>query len=273
MKKFLISILVLIVFAGAFTSCKKETNNIYYKGGTPPVFSIVNHYSQNDTLILSQKDSALPCLDLLWTNPNYMFSTGVSSQNVTYILEIDSSGANFSSNKKDAFSVSNNVSAAITVKDLNTYVSNLNLQDTSIAQKLDVRIVATLVNSSVPLISNVINLWVKTYALPQPELYITGDATPAGWTNTPPDDQKFTYDKSTGTFSLTTAFVPGKAYKFLTVFGQWQPQWGGCGPAGGALSVNPGGGSDPAQINTPNDAGTYKITVDLNAKTCKVEKQ
>lgn len=271
MKKVITSFLLFVLIGGVFSSCKKKVESIEFEGGTPPVFTIENLYSQSDTLILNLEDSALPCLNLYWTNPDYKFTTGVSSQNVTYTFQIDSAGADFFNAKKDAFSVNNDLSRALTVKDLNTYVSNLNLQDTSIIHKLDLRIMSSLLNSSIPLFSNVINLFVKPYSPAVPTLYITGTATGSGWVNNPPPDQKFTYIPSTGKFEITMNFQPSKAYKFLSVWGQWQPQYGGCGASGGDLKVNDGTGSDPVEIPTPAVAGTYKITVDLNALTCVIE--
>ena len=105
-------------------------------------------------------------------------------------------------------------------------------------------------------------------ALPA-NLYITGDATPADWTNTPPVSQKFT-QVTNGVFELSMALSPGKAYKFLSTSGQWQPQFGGSSATGGTLGANYGGGSDPANVPTPTQAGNYKITVNFITNTYTV---
>jgi len=97
--------------------------------------------------------------------------------------------------------------------------------------------------------------------LPQ-DLYITGDATAAGWVNNPPANQKFTRLNS-AVYEITMAFVSGKQYKFLSSSGNWQPQFGGSSATGGVLGANYGSGSDPAAISTPAIAGNYKITVDF----------
>ena len=98
-------------------------------------------------------------------------------------------------------------------------------------------------------------------ALPA-ELYITGDAVPSNWTNTPPAEQKFT-QVTNGVFELTTALTPGKNYKFLSSSGNWQPQFGGSSATGGTLGANYGSGNDPDGIPTPAVAGNYKITVNF----------
>jgi len=97
--------------------------------------------------------------------------------------------------------------------------------------------------------------------LPQ-QLYITGDATAAGWVNNPPPDQKFTRLNSTE-YQITMPFVPGKYYKFLSSSGNWQPQFGGSSDTGGDLGANYGGGTDPSSVPTPAVAGNYKITVNF----------
>lgn len=98
------------------------------------------------------------------------------------------------------------------------------------------------------------------------ELFITGDATPDGWTNSPSPSQQLTMITN-GIFEITMPLVPGKLYKFLDTNGAWQPQFGGSFANGGDLGANYGGGNDPNAIPTPASPGTYKIRVDfLNMK-------
>ncbi len=100
-------------------------------------------------------------------------------------------------------------------------------------------------------------------------LYITGDATNDGWTNSPSPAQQFT-QLTNGIFEITMSFVPGKLYKFLNTLGQWQPQFGGDSATGTTLGSNYGGGNDPAAIPTPATAGNYKVRVDFHAGTYTV---
>ncbi|CAF4739582.1 unnamed protein product, partial [Rotaria sp. Silwood1] len=85
-------ILLLITIA---QGCKKDENLNYFEGGTASVLS--STLANNSVLPLSDatKDDVL--FDLSWTNPNYKFTTGISSQNVQYSIEIDSAGKNFNS--------------------------------------------------------------------------------------------------------------------------------------------------------------------------------
>jgi hypothetical protein len=133
---------------------------------------------------------------------------------------------------------------------------------------IEFRIKSTLAGGSVPLFSNVQRLVLTPYldvAVPVPpsgELYITGDAMPSSWTNSPPAAQKFTKVNST-LYEITVSLTSGKFYKFLSNLGQWQPQYGGSSATGGDLGFNMGGGSDPDAIPTPSTAGSYKITVNF----------
>ena len=101
------------------------------------------------------------------------------------------------------------------------------------------------------------------------ELYITGDATTGGWTNSPPAAQKFT-QLTNGVFELTINLEPGKFYKFLSSHGNWQPQFGGNSATGGTLGANYGSGGDPDAVPTPAQAGNYKITVNFLTNTYTV---
>jgi len=104
------------------------------------------------------------------------------------------------------------------------------------------------------------------------ELYITGDATPSSWTNSPPPSQKMTM-VTNGVFEIVMSFVPGKLYKFLDTNGQWQPQFGGDNAGGGDLGSNYGNASDPPAIPTPAVAGNYKVQVNFITKKYTVTAQ
>lgn len=252
-------------------SCKKEENKVYFDGGTAPVLTA----SSTADLVLQRANSANTAVTFKWTNPNYQFNTGISSQDVTYVLQIDTTGSNFKSPTLQEAAVANNLRMDVTVKELNTYLTKLNLND-GVQYTIEFRVKSSLgSNGAVPLYSNVIKIKVTPYldvALPIPttnELYITGNAVPSDWTNNPPANQKCTRVSSTE-YNITMAFTAGKYYKFLSNLNQWQPQYGlkaGTGGTGdsGELDLNPGGGSDPDAIPTPAVSGNYKVT--LNFKT------
>ena len=112
----------------------------------------------------------------------------------------------------------------------------------------------------------------KVEALTNPlpsQLFITGDATPSSWTNSPPSTQQFT-GLNCCEFEISMDFVPGKYYKFLSTPGYWQPQFGGSSATGGTLGANYGSDGDPNAIPTPDVAGTYKVYVNFFTNTYSV---
>jgi hypothetical protein len=76
---------------------------------------------------------------------------------------------------------------------------------------------------------------------------------------------------SDGVYTLTTElFDDGtEGIKFITVLGQWQPQYGTDETGtttGGPLFVNDGTGSDPSAVPCPPN-GNYTVTVNTNDMT------
>jgi starch-binding outer membrane protein SusE/F len=280
--KNILNLLFLVIFLTTFGSCKKDENKIFFEGGTPPVLAA----SSTAAMVLDSTKKNQLAVKFSWTNPDYRFTTGVSSQNVTYILEVDTTGANFTNPKKQEVAIANNLEVNYTIKQLNEIVSKLELSENK-PHNMEFRLKATLAGGSVPLYSNVVKITITPYldvVVPLPptnELYMTGDATGSGWTNTPPVPQKATPVASSITstgkytaFTITSTLTPGKYYKFLSTQGAWQPQYGGKEKNGGALGYNMGlpGQSDPDAIPTPDVGGSYKITLNFRTGTYTVEK-
>jgi hypothetical protein len=265
---------LLIIFSlllVAFASCKKDENRIYFEGGTAPVLSA----SSTNDLVLTLADKNKDAVTFSWTNPDYRFTTGTSSQDVSYILQVDTAGANFTNPALQEVSISKNLSVTLSVQQLNSILTKLNLAE-NMPHDLEFRLKSTLGNNSVPLYSNVIALTATPYldvAVPIPptgELYITGDATASGWTNNPPATQQFT--KVSNTLYQIVVTLGSGAYKFLSTPNQWQPQYGGKSADGGDIGYNMGSSSDPDAIPSQG-VGTYKITVNFKTGKYTVVKQ
>lgn len=265
-----------ILFAAALAGCKKDDPTVSFVSATNPVLTA----SSSSALVLTGANAAANAIAFTWTNPNYRFTTGISSQDVTYTLQADTTsptGKTFSSGIVQESSVSKELGTSYTVKDLNGILTKMNLLE-NIPHSLEFRLKASLVNGALPLYSNVIKMMITPYldvAVPVPptgDLYITGNAFASDWTNSPPAAQKFTKLSNT-LYTITVPFVAGKQYKFLSTLGQWQPQYGGSSATGGNLGFNMGGGSDPDAIPTPSASGNYKITVNFKTGVYTVEKQ
>ncbi len=224
------------LLALAFAGCKKDEHRVYYEGGTAPVLTASSTAAQ----VLLLPNAANPALTLNWTNPEYVFTTGINSQDVNYILQVDTTGANFGSPVIQEMSIPKALSVALTVKDLNTFFTKMELKP-SVSHSIDMRVKATLLNNSVPLYSNVIKIVFTPYLdfVVEPpgtaaavyqdgNLWIVGDATQNGWNNPLPAPfdvaQKFTRVSVTK-YELTVNFNATGGYKLIQVQGDWNLQY------------------------------------------------
>lgn len=259
-------------------SCKKDEHKIYYEGGTAPMLTS----TVSNTIPLSFANKDKEAFTLSWTNPNYMFTTGVSSQDVNYVIEFDTVGANFSSPQRQSVVVSKENSRTFTQNQINDYLLNqMNLQVDK-PHQIEVRVKSTLANNSAPLPSNVLTFTATPFSTPpkvQPPaagtLWMTGDAAPSGWSNPLSDpyltSQQFTQVSPTE-YELTVTLPGGGNYKLIQENGVWGSQYhmitGGTWQAGDFEKKD----SDPGFPGPPT-AGTYKIKVDFQKGKYTVTKQ
>jgi hypothetical protein len=261
-------------------SCKKAENKIYFEGGTPPALSAS---SANVTLEPGLESS--PALMLRWTNPDYKFTTGLSSQDVNYTIEMDTLGANFSSTKKFSTVIANDLSKIYTVGELNAILGNdMQLQlDPRKSVAIQVRVTSSI-GSSVKLTSNVIGFTTTPFAPPpkvEPPtngtLWITGDVPdgPPNWSNPvpPPYDVTFLFTKLSNTlYQLIVPLKVGTGYKLIQIQGDWSQQYHAL--VGGTWSRGTFEKKDAEpKFPSPPSAGNYKITVDFQLGIYSVVKQ
>lgn len=265
MKNILKFVLLSSCMAIVLMACKKDENKVYFEGGTPPVFSA----SSTAPLVLTLPNKNNTAISFNWTNPEYRFTTGISSQDVTYTVQFDTTGANFTSPSMGQRSISKELTTSFTVGELNAILLGMGLIE-NMPHNMEIRVKSTLKNNSVPLYSNVIKVVVTPYldvVYPVPaNLYITGAATPAGWQCGcgEPEllSQKFT-KVSSSKFELTIALSANNSYLLLPVYGSWSAKYGGTGANN---SNNPAGDDfkpDGGDLKAPAAGGTYKITVDF----------
>lgn len=268
--------MVLVVSLFALWACEKEENKVYYEGGTAPVLSA----SRTGTIPMSFANSNQEALKLTWTNPDYKFTTGVSSQDVSYILEIDTVGANFSSPIKQTISIKNDLSYTFTQGKLNEFLLNALLVP-EMPHQVEMRIRSSMGSNSAVLTSNTLRYTITPFKIPpkvQPPtagtLWVTGSAMPSGWSNplsaAHQVSQKFTRVSET-LYEATMDFVGGGGYKLIQEQGNWDTQYrfvdGGSWEGGDFLKQN----SDP-QFPGPPTAGRYKITVNFQTGKFSVTK-
>jgi hypothetical protein len=216
-------------------------------------------------LVIANRD--VPTLRLNWTNPNYTFTTGVSSQDVNYLIQIDLEGANFNSAKKFERVIARDLVQNFTTGELNAALLSMDLAE-NVAHKLEVRVIASLINNSVPMVSNTLRMTVTPYldvVFPVPaNLYITGAATPGNWMGGGDPEllsQKFTKISSSEFQINSLNMKASQGFLFVPVYGNWSNKYGF---TGAGLANNPDGDNfrpDGNDFVSPGVAGNYRINV------------
>ncbi len=257
-------------------SCEKDENKVVWEGGNAPVLSA----SKTATIPLSFLNQGNEAITFNWTNPEYKFTTGVNSQDVTYLLEMDTTGANFTNPKKKQVSIAADLRQTFSQSEINDFL--LNQLELTVARphNIEFRIKASIAGSAATnLFSNVLKYTVTPYAIPPKvatpasgAMYITGNAVPSDWTNSPPVSQKFTVVNPT-LYELTVPLVAGNSYLFLPDFGSWDAKYGFVG-ANNANNVDgddfKAGGGD---MKAPAVSGTYKIQLNFQTGKFSLTKQ
>ncbi len=265
----------------SFFACEKVENKISYEGGTAPALT-----ASTAAVRLEAGEESNVALRLSWTNPNYRFTTGLSSHDVKYTLEMDTLGANFSSSKKYTTVFATDLSKTYTVGELNAILGNtMRLQlDPRRTYTFQVRISSSLGigTDAAKLTSNIITFTASPFPpppkVPVPDagtLWATGDAFASSWQNPLPGpfdvDQKFTR-RSTTLYELTVNMPGGGAYKLIQTQGNWGTQYhmltGGTWQGGEFEKRD----ADPGFPGPPT-AGRYKITVDFQLGLFNVVKE
>ena len=271
MKKYLKFILVPLLLVFVISSCKKDEHKIFLEGGTAPVLKA----SVTDTIPLIFADKDKEAVNLTWTNPNYKFTTGISSHSVSYQIEIDTAGANFTNPQKQTVSISSDLSKSFTQEVFNDYLLNQLVLKPAVPHNIEIRVKSFLENNSGLLFSNALAFTVTPYAIPPKvdtpytgHLYIVGNATPGGdatgWNNpVPVPTQEFERVSST-LYQITIPLIGGKEYLFLPKNGDWGHKYAVADKTVAGLSSG-GDFKYDAKDNFPGPAssGTYKIVVDF----------
>jgi starch-binding outer membrane protein SusE/F len=269
MKNVIKLLLSAFLFTSCLIACKKDENKVYFEGGTNPVLS---SSVTGPDLPLTYVNRDKEAVKFTWTNPDYKFNTGISSQDVNYQIEIDTVGANFTNPNKQTISVSKDLSRSIGVSEINGYLLNqLQLQNGH-AHEIEIRVKSFLGSDAQVLYSNVLKYTITPYSIPpavEPPtngtLWLTGSATESDYKNPLPAPLDVTHkfaQISTTLYELTIDMKGGGAYKLIQEQGVWSSQYhmktGGTWNSGDfeKKDAEPGFAGPPA-------AGRYKITVDF----------
>jgi starch-binding outer membrane protein SusE/F len=259
-----------------FASCKKDQSIDYFDGGAAPALTA----SVTDSIPLSYTNAGQNAVVFSWTNPEYQFASGISSQDVSYLMEIDTMGANFTNPNRKSITISKDLVLTLSQSTFNSYLLNQLLLTPGSMHTIQVRITASIsAVSSTNLASNILTFTVIPFAIPPAvtppstgALFIIGDATPESpaWDNSPNlANQQFTQISATE-YKITIALTGGKSYLFIPVDnGNWDHKFGGAtdGTSGGGGALLVDGAVPSSNTPAPGSSGTY--VVDVNFQTGK----
>ena len=258
--------LLLTVSAGTFLSCTKKENKIFFEGGTPPVLTS----SITGNIPLSFVNQGNQALKLTWTNPDYKFTTGLGSQDVSYLIEIDTTGANFTNPKRQTIGISKELTKTFTQGELNDYLLNQLQLVPGMPHNIEMRVISSMVNNNAPLSSNVLKFTVTPFPIPPKvappttnKLYIVGSATNGDWANpVPVPSQEFTRLSPT-LYEITLPLKGGQFYLLLPLNGDWGVKYGAIGGNGSNNADGDDFRMGGGDLIAPAVSGTYKIQVDF----------
>jgi hypothetical protein len=135
-------------------SCKKIGNLPFYKNGTAVTLT-----SSKTSVVPTLADSLSNVVTFSWTNPKY----ATDSNTYKFILEIDSSGRNFS--KEMTKIVAGSTSTGLTGRELNNILLNFGFS-LGTPYDIDVRVTSSYSNNNEKYLSNVVKISVASFSDP-----------------------------------------------------------------------------------------------------------
>ncbi len=236
-------------------SCTKEETKIYYEGGTAPVLS---SSVTGDSLALAASDSTKSAITLTWTNPDYKFTTGVSSHSVNYLLEMDTVGANFGSSKKVSVPMGSSLGTSYTVGELNDILVNKLKLDAGKWYAVEMHVIADIdgIEATKLTSSNKLSYKILTYETVTPIYYLHVPGSYQGWApDVAPILGSFDAENYEGYVNFPDAATD---FKFTS-----QPGWGGTNYGdGGTKKLSTDGGAGNLHVD---GVGYYLLKADITA--------
>ncbi|MEP6748533.1 MAG: SusE domain-containing protein [Bacteroidota bacterium] len=219
--KYLLQLVLGVCFSAfLFSSCDKADNLTISHNGTPVTLN-----ASSTSIAPAPADSNSTALTLTWTSPNY----ATAGTNYKYIIEIDSTGRNFSKEYTRVLTgIANpDLTTSFTAKDLNAILLGYGFSF-GVATTMDVRITSSYANNNEALKSNVIQIKMTAYKIPPKvappatgRLFIVGDATQGGWTNPVPMPLQELTKIDSVTYGGIFDLIGGKEYLILPLNGDW----------------------------------------------------
>ena len=247
-----------------FAACEKKVDDLpLYKSGISPTLT-----SSLATVAPLPADSLKTALTLNWNWPFF----AADSTTAKYVVEIDSSGRNFS--KAVSKTVIRSLSTAYTSKELNTILLGYGFSF-GVGYDMDIRITASYGNNNDQTRSNTIKVKMTPYKIPprvvpptSNKLFIVGNATAGGWNNpVPTPTQELTRIDSV-TYAGIIDFSAGGEFLLLPVNGDWSAKFAVQDKTvpglntGGSFGFNAGTAFND-NFPGPAAAGKYRLVIDF----------
>ena len=288
MKKYINKIFIITAAVLVFTACKKQEDTISYLGGTNPVLTA--NISNSIPLSPSTKNDL--AVSFSWTNPNYRFTDGISSQDVSYYVEIDTA-ADFSSGNMQQVGIRSSLTTSFTQNSIDSVLANGLKLTYGQTYNIQIRVVSYLGTNKAELMSNTLTFIVTPYAPPPKvtppgtatahykdgKLFIVGgDVLLGAWSNPVPAAQQLIQDDSTH-YHITIALSGGDntnsndQYLFIPVNGSWSNKYAGNNSLNPSATGGQFGYNWGDNFPGPVLPGNYLISVDFQFGVYTVAKQ
>ena len=149
------------MLVSSFMACKKETNQ-FFPNGSAPVLK-----SSATSITPGPADSSNTVLSLQWSNPKY----STDSSNQKFVVEIDSTGRNFS--HEMTYVIKGPLTFSLTGSQLNNILANFGFTPGK-ATSVDFRVTSSYSNNNEQYKSNIVTVTVTPYLVP---IKLTASAT------------------------------------------------------------------------------------------------
>ncbi len=229
--------------------------------------------SSGSSLMLTQ-ETADEVISISWSPASYDADFIAETK---YILQMDVAGNNFA-NPRDLINTEG-LTFATTQGAVNSRILGMEFEPgTEVTLEYRVFSFITRESNATYAYSNPIEITFTTYEDIVPgakPIYMLGDGTAAGWNNNAALEM---YHIEEGKFALVARLrESGTMVKFISVLGQWAPQWGaapGGTSAAGQLAYRPTEDEpDPSPIDIADlVAGDYRVTADTALLTYSIVK-
>lgn len=201
-------------------SCEKAAELPFYSSGKDPVLT-----SSSAAVAAIPADSLKTALTLSWSSPEYATDT----TNMKYIVQVDSSGRNFS--RAVSREIIGSRSISFTARELNNILLGYGFEFNK-AYDIDVRVISSYANNNERRFSNVVKIRATPYKIPprvqlpaSGKLFIVGDATQGGWSNPVPVPSQELHRVDETTFAGIFRLNGGKKYLILPENGKWDQKY------------------------------------------------